>query len=134
MKAFIGNKFIAGITQFIDAEHFGPKNYIDWHRVTMGMTREEYSSFFLSESKVKNITTFNQFSLNEEGFDRSDGFVPGILTREYEGLPADTVIYIDAIDYSKSASEDLIVCYADNSDEIIRIPKKIITLKEGEGI
>tara|TARA_R110000796_G_scaffold138577_13_gene254690 strand:- start:1326 stop:1748 length:423 start_codon:yes stop_codon:yes gene_type:complete len=140
MKAFIGNKFIAGITQFIDAEHFGPKDYINWQKVTMGMTREEYAAFFLSEGRtedsVKNIITLNQFVLNEETKDvgRSDGFVPGIITREYEGLAADTIIYIDALDYSKSAGDDLIVCYTDGSDEMIRIPKKIITLQEGEGI
>lgn len=42
MKQFIGNKYVKGITQFIQAEHFGPKDFIDWYCESMGLSREEY--------------------------------------------------------------------------------------------
>lgn len=131
MKAFIGNKYIAGITQYINGEHFGPESYMDWHRVTMGMSRAEYAAFFMSESS--NVKMFNEFSLTEET-NRSDGFVPGIITTEFEDLLANTEVYIDALDYSNSASDDLIVCYVKDSEKLIRVPKVNLQLREGEGI
>lgn len=131
MKSFIGNKYIAGITQYINAEHFGPDNYLDWHRTIMGMSRNEYAASFMSESG--NIKNFNEFSLNETN-SRSDGFVPGITVGEIENLPANTEVYIDALDYSNSGDDDLIVCYIKNNEKLIRVPKVNLQLREGEGI
>jgi hypothetical protein len=131
MKAFIGNKYIAGITQYINGEHFGPDDYIDWHRVTMGMSRAEYAAFFMSESS--NVKMFNEFSL-DESTSRSDGFVPGIISDEFEDLSINTEVYIDALDYSNSASDDLIVCYIEGSEKLLRVPKANLQLQDGEGI
>jgi hypothetical protein len=43
---FFGNKYVKGITQFIPQNHFGPKDFIDYHREKMGLTREEYMAFY----------------------------------------------------------------------------------------
>lgn len=43
---FFGNKYVKGITQFISDNHFGPKDFIDYHRERMGLTREEYAAFY----------------------------------------------------------------------------------------
>jgi len=128
----IGNKYVKGVTQFVQAEHFGCDSFIDWHRATMGMSVEEYTAFFLSESN--NIKTFEQFSLNEEDKSRSDGFIPGRIKRDIEGLKADTEISIDALDYSKAGKDDLVVCYAESSDDMLRLPKMAIELEDGEGV
>lgn len=42
MTKLFGNKYVKGITQFIQDEHFGPKDYIDWYCEQMGLSREEY--------------------------------------------------------------------------------------------
>lgn len=42
MTKFFGNKYVKGITQFIQDEHFGPRDYIDWYCEQMGLSREEY--------------------------------------------------------------------------------------------
>jgi hypothetical protein len=42
MIQFFGNKYVKGITQFIQDEHFGPRDYIDWYCEQMGLSREEY--------------------------------------------------------------------------------------------
>ena len=56
---FFGNKYVKGITQFIPDNHFGPRDFIDYHREKMGLTREEYMAFYripvdyrLTESSV----------------------------------------------------------------------------------
>ena len=41
-----GNKYVKGITQFIPDNHFGPRDFIDYHREKMGLTREEYMAFY----------------------------------------------------------------------------------------
>lgn len=43
---FFGNKYVKGITQFIPDNHFGPRDFIDYHREKMGLTREEYMAFY----------------------------------------------------------------------------------------
>lgn len=44
MKQYFGNKYVKGITQFIQDEHFGPRDYIDWYCEQMGLSREEYTA------------------------------------------------------------------------------------------
>ena len=107
-------------------------DFIDFHRSLMGVSRDEYSAYFLSESnKTKN---FEQFSINEEDKSRSDGYVPATLKRDFEELKAGTEIAADALDYSNAGRDDLIVCYVTSSDEMIRVPKYLIELEDGEGI
>lgn len=131
MKAFIGNKYIAGITQFIQDEHFGEKDFIDWYAETMGMTREEYVAYCMTESR--HIENFEQFSLNEEDKSRSEGYIPAKLKRDFEDLKAGAELSADALDYSSAAKDDLVVCYTGN-DKMVRIPKAIVELQDGEGI
>lgn len=51
MKRFFGNKYIKGITQFIQAEHFGTMDFIDYHCQSMGLSRDEYMAYYgVSES------------------------------------------------------------------------------------
>jgi hypothetical protein len=132
MKTFIGNKFIKGITQFIQGEHFNENDFIEQNRATMGLSREEYMAYYMSENS-KHIENFEQFSLNEENKSRSEGYIPAMIKREFEGLPANTEIYADALDYSGAAKDDLVVCYT-NDDKMVRVPKAIIELQDGEGI
>lgn len=81
-----------------------------------------------------NILTFEQFKLNEDDKSRSDGFVPAILKKDFESLQAGTELNADALDYAQAAKDDLVICYLESSDEMIRIPKYMIELKDGEGI
>ena len=111
------------------------KDFIDYHRAKMGLTREEYTAYYLSamvsENKTKN---FEQFTINEDDKTRSDGFVPATLKRDFEDIPAGTELNADALDYAQAAKDDLVVCYLESSDEMIRVPKYIIELEDGEGI
>lgn len=46
MIRFFGNKYVKGVTQFIQDEHFGAKDFIDYHCERMGLSREEYMAFY----------------------------------------------------------------------------------------
>lgn len=46
MIRFFGNKYVKGVTQFIQDEHFGAKDFIDYHCERMGLSREEYMVFY----------------------------------------------------------------------------------------
>ena len=81
---------------------------------------------------MNNIKTFEQFSINEEETTRSNGYVPGTLRREFEDMPAGTELSIDALSYSQSANDDLVICFV--NDDMIRVPKSRLQLEEGEGI
>tara|TARA_R110000772_G_scaffold65007_2_gene145149 strand:- start:1670 stop:1915 length:246 start_codon:yes stop_codon:yes gene_type:complete len=81
---------------------------------------------------MKFFKTFEQFSINEKEMKRSDGYVPGTLKREYEGMAEDAPVSIDALSYSQAASDDLVICFV--NDEMIRIPKSKLNLEEGEGV
>ena len=110
-------------------------DFIDYHRAKMGLSREEYTAYYpyamVSENKIK---TFEQFSLNEEDKSRSDGFIPAPLRKEFEDFKEGTLISVDAREYSNAGKDDLVVSYVDSSDEMIRIPKGLIELEDGEGI
>lgn len=103
-------------------------DFIDFHRSKMGLTREEYSAYFLSENQTKR---FEQF-INEETKSRSEGYVPAVVKREVEGIPAGTEISIDALDYSSAAKDDLVICYIEG--EMVRLPKFSVELQDGEGV
>jgi len=108
-------------------------DFIDFHSSMMGMSREEYTAYYLSENR--GTKTFEQFSINEEDEkSRSDGFVPAKIRRDFEDFNAGTEIAIDALDYSKAGKDDLVASYLESSDEMIRIPKFLIELEDGEGI
>jgi len=109
------------------------RDFIDFHCEAMGLSREEYAAYYLSEGTSSK--TFEQFSINEEEEKtRSEGFVPATIKRDFEDFKAGTKIAIDALDYSKAGKDDLIVSYLESSDEMIRIPKMLIELEDGEGI
>jgi hypothetical protein len=78
------------------------------------------------------IKTFEQFSINEEDTSRSNGYVPGTLKREFEDMPEGTELSIDALSYSQSANDDLVICFV--NDDMIRVPKSRLELEDGEGI
>jgi len=81
---------------------------------------------------MNNIKTFEQFVINEEDTSRSNGYVPGSLKREFEDMPEGTELSIDALSYSQSANDDLVICFV--NDDMIRVPKSRLELKDGEGI
>ena len=82
---------------------------------------------------MNNIKTFEQFLIKEEDTSRSNGYVPGTLKREFEQMPAGTELSIDALSYSQSANDDLVICFV-SDDDMVRIPKSRLELEEGEGI
>lgn len=43
---FFGNKYVKGVTQFIQADHFNTVDFIDYHCEKMGLSREEYMAFY----------------------------------------------------------------------------------------
>ena len=81
---------------------------------------------------MNNIKTFEQFVINEEDTSRSNGYVPGSLKREFEDMPEGTGLSIDALSYSQSANDDLVICFV--NDDMIRVPKSRLELEDGEGI
>jgi len=81
---------------------------------------------------MHNIKTFEQFVINEEDTSRSNGYVPGSLKREFEDMPEGTELSIDALSYSQSANDDLVICFV--NDDMIRVPKSRLELEDGEGI
>lgn len=82
----------------------------------------------------KFIKTFEQFVINEEEISRSTGYVPGSLKKEFENLPAGTKVSIDALNYSQSANDDLVICFTDSNENMLRVPKSKLELEDGEGI
>lgn len=81
---------------------------------------------------MNNIKTFEQFLIKEEDTSRSNGYVPGSLKREFEEMPEGTELSIDALSYSQSANDDLVICFV--NDDMIRVPKSRLELEDGEGI
>lgn len=81
---------------------------------------------------MNNIKTFEQFVVNEEDTSRSNGYVPGSLKREFEDMPEGAELSIDALSYSQSANDDLVICFV--NDDMIRVPKSRLELEDGEGI
>lgn len=60
MKQFFGNKYVKGITQFVQADHFGTLDFIDYHCQAMGISRDEYMAYYaigesvlITEEKAK---------------------------------------------------------------------------------
>jgi hypothetical protein len=53
MKQFFGKKYVQGLTQFIPQEHFGVLDFIDYHCMTMGISRDEYMAYYgIGESRL----------------------------------------------------------------------------------
>lgn len=46
MSQFFGNKYVKGITQFIQADHFGAMDFIDYQCQHMGISRAEYMAYY----------------------------------------------------------------------------------------
>jgi len=57
---FFGNKYVKGITQFIPDNHFGPRDFIDYHREKMGLTREEYMAFYRTPVDYRLTESINE--------------------------------------------------------------------------
>lgn len=53
MKQFLGNKYIKGITQFIQDEHFGVRDFIDHQCEMMGLSREEYMAGYRTPTEMR---------------------------------------------------------------------------------
>lgn len=49
---FFGNKYVKGITQFIQADHFGAMDFIDYHCQRMGISRDEYMAYYVVSESV----------------------------------------------------------------------------------
>jgi len=54
------------------------------------------------------------------------------LKIEFEDMPEGTELSIDALSYSQSANDDLVICFV--NDDMIRVPKSRLELEDGEGI
>lgn len=55
MKQVFGNKYIFGITQFIQDEHFGAMDFIDYHCQKMGISRDEYMAYYGVEESLQSV-------------------------------------------------------------------------------
>ena len=67
------------------------RDFIDFHCEAMGLSREEYAAYYLSEGK--GAKTFEQFSINEEEKkSRSEGFVPATIKRDFENFNIKIII------------------------------------------
>ena len=71
-------------------------------------------------------------SIQEGEIDRDNGYVPGTISRDIDGLKADTEIMIDAIDYTNAGDDDLISIFI--GEEIHKINKRFVTLSDKESI
>lgn len=53
MNQFFSNKYVKGLTQFIQAEHFGTMDFIDYQCQSMGISRDEYMSYYGVKESVE---------------------------------------------------------------------------------
>jgi len=76
---FFGNKYVKGITQFIPDNHrFGARDFIDYHRERMGLTREEYMAFYrrpvdyrLAESTINEKAEGDRGPIDDEKVEKA---------------------------------------------------------------
>jgi hypothetical protein len=59
-------KYVKGITQFIQADHYGPNDFIQQQADSMGLSRQEYISFYKSRTPESVETDPTAASLNEK--------------------------------------------------------------------
>lgn len=84
----------------------------------------------LINSEISRIE--NEIKVLEQGPDRNDGYVPGTINTEYNGLPEGTQLSIDAMAYTNAGPDDLVNVYA--GEEILKIEKRYINLNSSETI
>lgn len=54
MGQIFGNKYVKGITQFIPNDNFGALDFIDYHCMELGISRDQYiQTYGVQESVVK---------------------------------------------------------------------------------
>lgn len=69
MKQFFGNKYVKGITQFIQADHFGAMDFIDYHCQRMGISRDEYMAYYGVKESVNEADDDDQKSTDRGPID-----------------------------------------------------------------
>ena len=66
---FFGNKYVKGITQFIQADHFGAMDFIDYHCQRMGISRDEYMAYYGVKESVNEADDDDQKSTDRGPID-----------------------------------------------------------------
>ena len=69
MKQFFGNKYVKGITQFIQADHFGAMDFIDYHCQRMGISRDEFMAYYGVKESVNEADDDDQKSTDRGPID-----------------------------------------------------------------
>jgi len=66
---FFGNKYVKGITQFIQADHFGAMDFIDYHCQRMGISRDEFMAYYGVKESVNEADDDDQKSTDRGPID-----------------------------------------------------------------
>lgn len=64
--------------------------------------------------------------------DRDNGYVPGNINREVDGLAQGTEIMVDAIDYTNAGSDDMISIFV--GEDIFKVEKRFVDLSSSETV
>lgn len=66
---FFGNKYVKGITQFIQGDHFGAMDFIDYHCQRMGISRDEFMAYYGVKESVNEADDDDQKSTDRGPID-----------------------------------------------------------------
>lgn len=70
--------------------------------------------------------------LENDELTKNDGFMDGVLSIEYESLPAGTKIKVDALDYTTAAKDDMISVIL--NDKQVKLVKRIVEISPKDTI
>lgn len=87
MKQVFGNKYVFGITQFIQEEHFGAMDFIDHHCQKIGISRDEYMAYYQANESLQLIDEKQKQSTDKGPID-SEAIETGLKNKAKEsGVP-----------------------------------------------
>jgi len=70
--------------------------------------------------------------LEAEGITRNDGYIPGTIEVDIEGLTSGSEVMVDALDYAAAGSDDPITFFVE--EKPYKTEKRFITLAAGETV
>ena len=135
-------KYVKGITQFIQADHYGPNDFMQQQADSMGLSRQEYVSFYksrtpesvehdqteasLNEKQFKHVRTLGQFV--NEAVDKKK---IEELQKEIEAINLDIEDLQNAVDNGDMDPEKAELQMSDLDAQKLELEEEIADLKKG---
>ena len=86
----------------------------------------------LLDSEIKRISEEITELENEDLLTTADGYIDATLSREVDGVAADTELKVDALEYTSAGKNDILTVFL--NDEPFRVEKHSINIPSKEGI